>query len=337
MENLEEIPSYHSPNVSPTSSRPSTAEKRKRLDLEEENCLDTLNELEDHNPPLSIMMPILPMMSRLSWGSNTDERITIDKQGYNHVRAGLLEQFLSVSLDKSVLYGSLINSSSSHCATRPVKKTRKRLTVILDLDETLVHTFKPKWKRKPELKDEGKEEEDDVDDGETTQNPLKYFFVIDDNGEKLQVNVRPGLFEFLAKASARFEVRLWTAGNRSYATQVINQIDPDGTIFSGQMFRDSCIEKNGLYLKDLRKVPNVDLTRTVLVDNNPLSYVFQPRNGIHIANFFNDASDKTLFSLMKLLVALDEIDDVRTELNSSSATADEAAAVALNSWRSGDY
>jgi TFIIF-interacting CTD phosphatase-like protein len=52
-----------------------------------------------------------------------------------------------------------------------------------------------------------------------------------------------------------------------------------------------------------------------LVDNNPLSFLHQPENGILVSNFYNDATDTTLESVYQLLHELDESQaDVRPVL-----------------------
>jgi Dullard-like phosphatase family protein len=274
-----------------------------------------------------------------------------------------LDRFLSISLDRSTLYGSLLRSgrlgaaeSRGWASPRPAKtkRMRRRLTVVLDLDETLVHTFRSRSASATvdgaagcERGDETTLETDDsspeslVEERTRSATPAaraldaacaerKFSprnppphnpspglsnFCVEDEGEILTVNIRPGLENFLRRASERFELRVFTAGSRAYASQVIARIDPHGRFFGHRLqFRKDCVERSGLLLKDLRRVPGIDLSRTVLVDNNPLSYALQPRNGIHIANFFDDPGDRTLDSLLRLLTALDEADDVRVEL-----------------------
>lgn len=60
---------------------------------------------------------------------------------------------------------------------------------------------------------------------------------------------------------------------------------------------------------------NSHLRRVVLVDNNPLSFVANPTNGILVSSFYNDPSDKTLPAVLDLLKELDPLDDVRPTLD----------------------
>lgn len=51
------------------------------------------------------------------------------------------------------------------------------------------------------------------------------------------------------------------------------------------------------------------------MDNNPLSFLMQPSNGILVSNFYDNPEDKTLTGVLDLLDRLDEEDDVRPLLD----------------------
>lgn len=69
----------------------------------------------------------------------------------------------------------------------------------------------------------------------------------------------------------------------------------------------------GAFLKDLSVLglESTDMSRTVLVDNNPLSFICQPTNGILVASFYDDPNDTALASVMQLIRHLDHAGDVR--------------------------
>lgn len=69
----------------------------------------------------------------------------------------------------------------------------------------------------------------------------------------------------------------------------------------------------GAFLKDLSVlgVDSTDMSRTVLVDNNPLSFICQPTNGVLVASFYDDPADTALASVMQLIRHLDQAGDVR--------------------------
>lgn len=58
------------------------------------------------------------------------------------------------------------------------------------------------------------------------------------------------------------------------------------------------------------------LRRVVLVDNNPLSFLANPTNGILVSSFYNDPADKTLPAVLDLLAELEPLEDVRPTLDS---------------------
>ena len=51
------------------------------------------------------------------------------------------------------------------------------------------------------------------------------------------------------------------------------------------------------------------------MDNNPLSFLPNPSNGILVSSFYDDPKDDTLEAVMELLHELDESDDVRPILD----------------------
>jgi len=171
-----------------------------------------------------------------------------------------------------------------------------KLTVVLDLDETLIHTelvglFQPV-----------------VEDVNET------FFLDLPGGLKLRVTKRPFLDEFLREASKWFELIVFTAGAEDYATPLLDHLDPDGTIFRHRLFRQHCFYKYGpSFVKDLWLV-NRCLRRTVIVDNNTHSFMLQLSNGIPIESFFRDPSDCALHPLFQFLVSIMHEEDVRDKL-----------------------
>jgi len=52
-----------------------------------------------------------------------------------------------------------------------------------------------------------------------------------------------------------------------------------------------------------------------LVDNNPLSFLAQPSNGILVSSFYDNPTDKTLPAVLDLLHRLDGEGDVRPLLD----------------------
>jgi RNA polymerase II subunit A small phosphatase-like protein len=53
-----------------------------------------------------------------------------------------------------------------------------------------------------------------------------------------------------------------------------------------------------------------DLTKTVIVDNSPASYIFQPDNAIPCQSWFDDRSDTELRDLIPFFEDLAKVSDV---------------------------
>lgn len=168
----------------------------------------------------------------------------------------------------------------------------------MDLDETLVHAVRAST--------------DDAIASSIRRGGADVVDV-DIGNERLLVCKRPGLDDFLRRASTRFELVLFTASIERYATPIIDAIDPDGTSFRRRLFRQHCVF-DVFHSKDLL-ILDRPLSRVVLVDNSPCSFRPQLRNGIPIASFTGDPNDTALATLLRFLVAVDAQADVRPLLD----------------------
>ncbi|CAH8355429.1 unnamed protein product [Eruca vesicaria subsp. sativa] len=185
----------------------------------------------------------------------------------------------------SLSYPSTIHDDYTKLENQPHTKR----TIILDLDETLVHS--------------------------TTQIPgVRYDFMVMVKMESeimpIFVVKRPGVTEFLERLGESFEVVVFTAGLEDYASQVLDKIDQNGVI-SQRLYRDSCREVNGRYVKDLSMVVGEDLASALIVDDNPSSYSLQPENGVPIKAFVDDLKDQELMKLVEFLEICYVYEDMR--------------------------
>lgn len=129
---------------------------------------------------------------------------------------------------------------------------------------------------------------------------------------------RPGVDELLAALDERFEVVVFTAGLREYASLVLDRLDPNAVI-SHRLYRDSCKEMDGKYVKDLSGLGR-DLGRVVIVDDNPNAYGLQPENAIPIRPFTDDLGDNELRRLIEFFEGSDSFDDMREAVKQFVAT-----------------
>lgn len=173
-------------------------------------------------------------------------------------------------------------------------------TVFLDLDETLVHS-----KANPP--------------------PEKYDFVVRPviDGEKVEFFVlkRPFVDELLEFLSKDFEIVVFTAGIEEYASQVLDRLDSKAVI-SHRLYRDSCREVDGKFVKDLSELGR-EMSRVVIVDDNPNSYAFQPQNAIPIIPFVDDLEDVELKRLINFFKQLDGVDDTRDAVKFYPSSSEE--------------
>ena len=65
------------------------------------------------------------------------------------------------------------------------------------------------------------------------------------------------------------------------------------SVFAHRLFRESCVYDRGNYVKDLSKLGR-EINRTIIIDNSPASYLFQPQNAIPCSSWFDDKNDTLL-------------------------------------------
>ncbi|KAJ2485475.1 Nuclear envelope morphology protein 1 [Coemansia sp. RSA 2320] len=172
-------------------------------------------------------------------------------------------------------------------------RTAKKKTLVLDLDETLIHSS-PQGSYRAHHRIE---------------------VVIDKVACLYYVYKRPHVDYFLRRVSEWYKVVVFTASLAEYADPVIDLLDSQNKLIEGRYFRESCVPHDSSYAKDLAAI-DPDLSQIVLVDNSPLSYFINPTNGIPIQPWVNsDPKDEALLDLLPLLDALRFTDDVRSILS----------------------
>jgi len=163
-------------------------------------------------------------------------------------------------------------------------------TLVLDLDETLVHSsFKP------------------------ISNPDFIIPVeIEDTVHKVYVLKRPGVDQFMQRVGKHFEVVVFTASLSKYADPVLDLLDIHKVVRS-RLFREACSNYKGNYVKDLSRLGR-DLQNVLIIDNSPPSYLFHPENAVPIESWFDDENDTELLELLPILESLSTVENVKTHL-----------------------
>ncbi|KAL3909907.1 MAG: hypothetical protein SGILL_007903, partial [Bacillariaceae sp.] len=159
--------------------------------------------------------------------------------------------------------------------------------LVLDLDETLVHSS---FRAVP---------------GADFVIPVQ----IEDVVHFVYVMKRPGVDEFLVEMSKHYEIVIYTASLNKYADPLLDLLDPHKTI-RARLFRESCVFYEGNYVKDLSLLDR-DLTKTIIIDNSPSSYMFHPENAIDCSSFIDDPRDRELDQIGDFLKGISRAKDVR--------------------------
>lgn len=196
---------------------------------------------------------------------------------------------------------------------KPIREYESDLIVILDMDECLIHS---QFLQGPGAK--YAHQVSRANGSALGESTVDTFHITLPDGEMVRVYERPHLHDFLRQVSCKYETHIFTAAMEVYAKPVLRMLDPHGDIFTHCWYRESCQLDStvGAYVKNLGFCWDEEqLKRTVLVDNNPLSFLANPENGILVSNFYNDRNDTTLPAVMDLLHELDGHDDVRPVLD----------------------
>lgn len=158
--------------------------------------------------------------------------------------------------------------------------------IVLDLDETLVHSsFKP------------------------VPNPDCIIPVeIESIVHHVYVRKRPGVDKFLKRCGELFEIVVYTASLSKYADPLLDKLDIHKVI-DHRLFRQHCVFHNGHYVKDL-SILGRELERTFILDNSPMSYLFQPDNAVAVTSFIDSMEDRELPNMLPFLEKLVEVEDV---------------------------
>uniref|UniRef100_A0A8U7MTW8 protein-serine/threonine phosphatase n=5 Tax=Passeriformes TaxID=9126 RepID=A0A8U7MTW8_CORMO len=182
--------------------------------------------------------------------------------------------------------GALPKAAVKHLLPEIKPQDASKLCVVIDLDETLVHSsFKP-------------------------VNNADFIIPVEIDGIMHQVYVlkRPHVDEFLQRMGELFECVLFTASLAKYADPVADLLDKWGA-FRARLFRESCVFHRGNYVKDLSRLGR-DLRRIIIVDNSPASYIFHPDNAVPVASWFDNMADTELLDLLPFFERLSKVEDV---------------------------
>ncbi|XP_076223522.1 CTD nuclear envelope phosphatase 1-like protein dullard isoform X2 [Nomia melanderi] len=200
---------------------------------------------------------------------------------------------------------NLLNTRSSHyphCRGTGlyISDIVKRKVLVLDLDETLIHSHHDGVARPT------------VRPGTPADFVLKV--TIDRHPVRFFVHKRPHVDFFLDIVSQWYELVVFTASMEIYGAAVADKLDNNRGILRRRYYRQHCTPEMGSYTKDLSAICP-DLASVFILDNSPGAYRAYPDNAIPIKSWFSDAGDTALLSLLPVLDALRFTQDVRSVLS----------------------
>ena len=158
-----------------------------------------------------------------------------------------------------------INVPSPFLKKLPPEIETSTYTLVLDLDETLVH-----------------------------------FFYTPSGGTFL---IRPFCLQFLEEMAKIFEIVIFTAALKDYADSILDILDQNKILINYRLYRHHTSLSGITFCKDLSKIGR-DLSRTLIIDNLADNFKLQPNNGIPIWTWIDDMKDTQLNDLGKILKIL---------------------------------
>ena len=149
-------------------------------------------------------------------------------------------------------------------------KPNKPLTLVLDLDETLMS-----------------------------------FVYLTENKKEGLLRLRPFIYNFLNLVKEYYEIIIFTAATKSYADPILDAIEIiKGKYFNHRLYRNHCSIVNNVIVKDISLIGR-DINKMIIVDNMQQNFKLQKDNGILISSFWgDDNNDKSLLHLGKILVSI---------------------------------
>lgn len=175
--------------------------------------------------------------------------------------------------------------------------------VVLDIDETLISS---------EVVTEG-----ELDQINQHQFDFNFTLQWKDITYYVFIKKRPFLDQFLEYLVKNFRIAVFTAADREYATEILKHL---GIFDQLEFFKSRESLSIGfdwfkfiVYLKKLKSIPDIDLKRTVIIDDTKEVANRNQRNLIHIKSFkWNDkwsGDDATLLKAISMLEQLKDLPD----------------------------
>ena len=255
-------------------------------------CADSLKSYSNYNLRNSLIKPFGDAFNQMLFKL---DRITLNKFIYiflNTILYGELEvnkQKMRKNLESSNIniskykynnkinyYGgsAKYNNINEVAPLLPEINPKYKYTLVLDIDETLVHFF--------------------------LTSMYGMFFV------------RPYCFEFLNELNKYYEIVTFTNGMKNYADYILNLLDINDNIIKYRLYRQHVSVAGFSRFKNLNLLGR-DLKKTIIIDNLKENFTLQPDNGLYIKSWTSDVNDTQFIDLLNILksIAINNVEDVR--------------------------
>ena len=236
-------------------------------DCMEECCLELANIIFKNHKEYSILKKIIEQLIDLSFKESIETIINIinntilycfnHKQKNNFYLLNQLNGTYTYKVNKSS--NKDLNNTITIPSVPYIKtKMKKNFCLVLDIDETIVHTINL---------------------------PFGNYFLL-----------RPGVINFLEEISKLYEIIIFTSSPKSYADSILNKIDVDNKFISHRLYKEHVIFEKGKSVKKLSLIGR-DLNKIIFVDNMKCNAKYNLKNLYLIPSWINDINDKELINL----------------------------------------
>ncbi|KAJ1939171.1 CTD phosphatase Fcp1, partial [Kickxella alabastrina] len=213
----------------------------------------------------------------------------IDTSGMPESRANI-----DMFHDANGLKVSYEMAASIEADVRDALWDQKKLSLIIDLDQTIIHadaTADPKFQERllENYKGPPGEPAPSGDGPRGLPSDIGAFYLPEDP-RQYYVKMRPGLRDFLERVSKLYEMHIYTMGTRSYANAVAHLIDPEQRYFNGRILsRD---ESGSMTKKTLKRLFPVDTSMVVILDDRGDVWEWSPNLiCVYAYEFFGGVGD----------------------------------------------
>lgn len=186
----------------------------------------------------------------------------------------------------------------------PLHPSTFQKTLILDLDETLIHSLSKGGRMSSghmvevKLANPVSMPVASIDNTQHNQQITAQAYTQSHHPILYYVHKRPHCDDFLRKVCKWYKLVIFTASVQEYADPVIDWLEQERKFFHARYYRQHCTLRNGAYVKDLSSV-EPDLSRVMILDNSPLSYIFHEGAFYSSCSLLNRFSERQLSNKIK--------------------------------------